>query len=102
MLPDGLLNIVLNDNDIVWADEHTKEKITLIVLNGIDELNFMSGLENDFLVAGKAQMLLLAYVKYALTNALDDFKTNYHFDIVSFINRAKVKKYVESQNADSN
>lgn len=98
MLPDGLLNAVKNRLDITWSDESNDLKITNIIENGISELDFLSGLKNDYTIAGKAQSLLFSYVIYALSNCLDDFKKNYRTDIVSFINQSKVKVYAESEN----
>ena len=96
MLPDGLLDIVKNQIDITWSDDSTDKKLTLMISNGIAELDALSGIKNNYLVEGKAQCLLFIYVLYDMSNCLDDFKKNYQSDIVSFINRAKVKNYVES------
>nr|DAP09456.1 MAG TPA: Head Tail Connector Protein [Caudoviricetes sp.] len=96
MLPDGLLDIVKNRLDITWSDDSTDKKLTLMISNGIAELDALSGIKNNYLVEGKAQSLLFNYVMYDMSNCLDDFKKNYQSDIVSFINRAKVKNYVEN------
>lgn len=101
MIPDGLLQIVKNDNDITWTDEATERKLERIIGNGISKLNRLNGRENDYINEGQAQSLLLNYVKYDLSNCLDDFGKNYQSEIVSFINRAKVTGYVESETADS-
>ena len=97
MLPDGLLKIVKNRLDITWSDTATDNKLTLMIENGIAELDFLSGASNDYTQAGKAQSLLLAYVMYDLANCLDDFKTNYQSEIIAFINQAKVDAYVASK-----
>lgn len=97
MLPDGLLKIVKNRLDITWSDTATDDKLTLMIENGIAELDFLSGVANDYTQAGKAQSLLLAYVMYDLANCLDDFKTNYQSEIIAFINQAKVNAHVASK-----
>lgn len=96
MLPDGLLDKVKNRLDITWSDESTDNKLTLMISNGIAYLDALSGIKNDYTKEGKAQSLLFNYVMYDMSNCLDDFKKNYQSDIISFINRAKVKNYVES------
>lgn len=88
---DELLKIVLNRLNITWTDEATNEKITNIIENGKSELDRLSGIENDYQVAGQAQALLINYCVYALENQLDQFKINYKSDLVSFINNGKVK-----------
>ena len=97
MLPDGLLQIVKNMRDITWSDTATDGKLTLTIENGIAELDYLSGVSNDYMKAGKAQSLLFAYVMYDLANCLDDFKTNYQSEIIAFINQAKVDAYVASK-----
>lgn len=101
MLPEGLLETVKNYLDITWQDEATDKKLTLMIENGIAELDYLNGVENDYKIAGKAQSLLLSYVMYDRANCLDDFKKNYQPDIIAFINHAKVKAYVESQSTES-
>ena len=101
MLPDGLLQIVKNRRDITWSDTATDYKLTLTIENGIAELDYLSGVSNDYMKAGKAQSLLFAYVMYDLANCLDDFKTNYQSEIIAFINQAKVNAYVASKADES-
>ena len=101
MLPDGLLQIVKNMRDITWSDTATDYKLTLTIENGIAELDYLSGVSNDYMKAGKAQSLLFAYVMYDLANCLDDFKTNYRSEIIAFINQAKVSAYVASKADES-
>ena len=101
MLPDGLLQIVKNMRDITWSDAVTDDKLTLTIENGIAELDYLSGVSNDYMQAGKAQSLLFAYVMYDLANCLDDFKTNYQSEIIAFINQAKVNAYVASKADES-
>lgn len=98
---DGLLDIIKNYLDRTWQDEKADQKLLLIINNGISELDRLSGIKNDYTQAGQAQSLLFAYVMYDLSSSLDDFKKNYRSDLVSFINRGKVKRYVESKKEES-
>ncbi len=99
MLPDGLLDIVKNRLDITWSDKATDKKLTLIIENGISALDSLNGESNDYMMAGRAQSLLLSYVMYDLSNCLDDFKKNYRSDIIAFINLAKVKAHDETESS---
>ena len=76
MLPDGLLQTVKNRLDITWSDTATDGKLTLTIENGIAELDYLSGVSNDYMKAGKAQSLLFAYVMYDLASSKNT--TNYN------------------------
>ena len=101
MIPDGLLQIVKNDNDITWTDEAMERKLERVIGNGVSKLDRLNGRENDYINEGQAQSLLLNYVKYDLSNCLDDFDKNYQSEIIAFINQAKVDAYVASKAGES-
>lgn len=100
MLPNGLLDIVKNYMNLSWLDDATNNKLTIIIQNGIDDLDGKSGEKNDYTVSGRAQSLLLIRTMYEWSNALDDFYTNYKKEIVAFINMAKVNAYVNEQTSN--
>lgn len=100
MLPNGLLDIVKNYMNLSWLDDATNNKLTIIIQNGIDDLDGKSGVKNNYVVSGRAQSLLLIRTMYEWSNALDDFYTNYKKEIVAFINRAKVNAYVNEQTSN--
>lgn len=97
MVQKELLEIVKRHLNITWTDAGTDKKIELMIENGIQDLNSKSGIENDYISKGRAQTLLLNYVMYARDGVLHEFYINYKKEIVAFINKAKVKKYVEKQ-----
>lgn len=97
MLPNGLLDIVKNYMNLSWLDDATNNKLTIIILNGIADLDGKSGEKNDYTVSGRAQSLLLNRTLYEWSNALDDFYINYRNEIVAFINKARAKKYAGEQ-----
>lgn len=97
MLPECLLNIVKNYMNLAWLDDATNKKLTIIIQNGIADLDGKSGNENDYTVSGRAQSLLLNRTMYEWSNALDDFYINYRNEIVAFINAARAKKYAIEQ-----
>lgn len=100
MLPNGLLDIVKNYMNLSWLDDATNNKLTIIIQNGIADLDGKSGEKNNYTVSGRAQSLLLIRTMYEWSNALDDFYTNYKKEIVAFINRAKVNAYVNEQTSN--
>lgn len=97
MVQKELLEIVKTHLNITWTDAGTDKKLELMIENGISDLNNKSGVENDYLKKGRAQTLLLNYVMYARDGILHDFFKNYKKEIVAFINKAKVQKYVQEQ-----
>lgn len=100
MLPNGLLDIVKNYMNLSWLDDATNNKLTIIIQNGIADLDGKSGEKNNYVVSGRAQSLLLIRTMYEWSNALDDFYTNYKKEIVAFINMAKVNAYVNEQTSN--
>lgn len=90
----GLMDIVKGRLDYTWLDEATEKKLTLIVENSIADLDGKSGKINDYTKPGKAQSLLFQRIMYERDNALDDFYINYKKELIAFINKAKVEKYV--------
>lgn len=94
---DLLLKEVKNYLDITWIDDRTHKKLTLMIEDGIRDLNKKSGNVNNFTIPGRARTLLLNRVLYDWNKALDDFYINYKSEIIAFINEAKVKKYVDKK-----
>lgn len=92
-----LLDDVKNYLDITWIDERTEKKLKMMIENGIKYLDQKSGVVNNYTVAGRARTLLLNHVLYEWNKALDDFYVNYRSEIVAFINKAKVNKYVSKK-----
>lgn len=97
MAQKELLEIVKTHLNITWTDAGTDKKIELLIANGISDLDGKSGVENDYLTKGRAQTLLLNYVMYARDGILHEFYINYKKEIVAFINKAKVTRYVKEQ-----
>lgn len=94
-----LIDIVKTYLDITWIDEQSEKKLQLMIDNAKADLDEKSGIENDYEKEGRAQTLLLTRIMYERSNALDDFYKNYRNEIIAFINKAKVDKYVnKSQN----
>ena len=72
------------DLDIDWEDENTNKKIKEYVENGIVAItDFSSASEIDFSKPGKERELIFAYCRYARSNVLEMFRTNYKEELIS-------------------
>lgn len=100
-LPDGLLNDVRGYLDITWADAATDEKLTGIIARGIKYIDRIAGSEMDYITDDKPKELLLDYCRYARSNALEMFKTNYLHELLSLQIDKEVEAY-EAANTDTN
>lgn len=52
----------------------------------------------DYNKPGRARSLLIDYIRYALSNARDDFPANYRSELIALSNLGRTKVYVEKQN----
>ena len=99
-MTDELLASVKNYLDITWDDEDTDTKLTGIVERGIKYLNYVAGTSMDYTEEDKPRELLLEYARYARSNALDEFQTNYLHELLSLQMQEEVKAYVAEQDSD--
>lgn len=97
MASKKLLNDIKAYLDESFCDQEGERKLDIMTENAILYLNDLNGIENNYEEPGLARVLLFSRVQYDRANALDDFSINYRNDIIRFINRGKVKRYVESQ-----
>ena len=94
-LPDGLLEAVRNYLDITWDDPDGDTKLSGIIGRGMKYLNKAAGEELDYTVEDKPRELLMDYCRYARSNALNEFQTNYLHELISLQNEYEVKRYAE-------
>lgn len=92
-LPSGLLDAVKNDLDITWADDAGDEKLSGIIARGIKYLDWTAGKTLDYTVEDKPRELLMEYCRYARSNALDEFQTNYLHELLTLQIQAEVGAY---------
>ncbi len=90
-----LLDDVKNYLDITWEDAAGDEKLSGIIERGKRYLETVAGEALDFDVEDKPRELLFDYARYARSNALHEFQTNYLHELLSL----QIKKEVE-RNAD--
>lgn len=93
-----LLSEVKNFLDITWNDDAGDEKLSGIVLRGMLRINEICGTEFDFSENGNAlaKDLLLNYVIYARSNALDEFMKNYQAEFNYLQLTQEALNYVKS------
>jgi len=76
-----LLPQVRNYLDITWRDAAQDNKLRGIISRGMVYIRGLVGKEQgekiDFTKEGKAKELLLEYIRYTRSGALDEFATNY-------------------------
>jgi hypothetical protein len=83
-----LLKKIKNYLDITWElDETEEEKLLGLINSGKSYLNRRAGAEIDFESDDDGLMMLKDYVRYARSNALDEFENNYLHEIISLRNK---------------
>lgn len=95
-----LLPAVKNYLNITWDDPATDSKVWEMTLSGMAYINNKAGQGCDFLAPGPARTLLLDYVRYMNSDALDCFEPNYLHLILDLQNGVMVQQYEQSQTAN--
>lgn len=81
-----------------WADDDAEQNIINDIESGIRELTRIGGDSLDFSNnADGSRMLLLAYVMYARSGSLQDFRNNYREELVNLA----LDSRIASEGADS-
>lgn len=78
----SLLEDVRNYLDITWLDPEGDKKLSGIIERGKQYLNGLAGAQLDFDVEDTPKALLLDYVRYVRSDALDEFQGNYLHDLL--------------------
>ena len=94
-LPSGLLEAVRNYLDITWTDASGDTKLTGIIFRGMKYIDSVAGEECDYTVEDKPRELLFDYCRYARSNALDEFQTNYLPELLALQNQKEVARYID-------
>ena len=92
-LPDGLLLEVKNYLDITWEDDAGDTKLSGIIARGMKYIDGVAGEAMDYTVDDKPKELLLDYVRYVRSNALDEFQINYLHELLSLQISREVANY---------
>ena len=76
-VPPALLADVKNHLNITWDDEATDEKVCGLIASGSAYLDLKIGGSPDYEADGMPRTLLLEWVRYAWSEALDVFEANF-------------------------
>nr|DAY94131.1 MAG TPA: Head Tail Connector Protein [Caudoviricetes sp.] len=82
-LPDGLLSDTKNYLDITWDDPDGDKKLSGLIARGIKYLDNTAGKQLNYTIEDKGRELLFDYVRYARSNALDEFQGNYLHELIA-------------------
>lgn len=100
---DELLAEVKNYLDRTWEDAESDKKLVGMIRRGISAINKVAGTEFVYITTEtqeenlEAKNLLLQYVMYENSGALNEFWLNYKQNIISLQMSEVVKRYEESQ-----
>ena len=89
----ALIIDVENYLDVTWTDIETDKKISGIVSRGVKYIDRVAGSVLDYSIEDNPRALLMDYARYAWSNALDEFTTNYLPEILALEISESVKAY---------
>jgi hypothetical protein len=72
-----LLPSVRNYLDITWTDAATDEKVLGGIKRGMNYIDRVSGVENDYTIEDSPRELLFNYCRYDRSGATNEFRRNY-------------------------
>lgn len=83
-MPDELLEDVKAYLNITWVDARTENNITGMIKRGMSYLQKVAGVASlDFTQEDTPKSLLLDYVRYANSQALELFEINFRGELLS-------------------
>ena len=84
-LSDKLINEIKAYLDMTWnLTEQEVAKLTGIINRGMQYLDTVAGITQNYEKEGQAKALLMDYVRYVRSNAFDEFQTNYLHELLTF------------------
>lgn len=96
-----LLDAILNELDMTYADEALRKKITEIKRRGDGYLQSKYGDVIDYGKDMQARELLFAYCRYGRSNAIEQFENDFLSEITSLAIRGGIKAMKEgAQNGE--
>lgn len=96
-VPPALLVEVKNYCNITWSDPGTDAKVCELIASGTYYLDKKIGGQPDYEADGTPRMLLMDWVRYGLSEALDVFETNFQAMILGEQDEGVLRAYgVES------
>lgn len=95
-LYSALLDSCRLELQITWQDDDTNARIVNHIKNGVNYIKNKCGVtDDDFIAGGKANALLLAYVRRAMSGDTSTFEADYLSDILDLQMEFEVENYAE-------
>jgi len=82
-MPEGLLEAIKAYLHITWEDTNTEINITGMINRGMARLQTIAGVSLDFTIEDDARALLFDYVRYANSQALEVWETNFASELMA-------------------
>lgn len=96
-----LIQDVKNYVDITWElDKAGESKLAGIIVRGMNYIDSIAGEKLDYTLDETQKALLLDYVRYVRSNALDEFQANYKSELLSLQISREVKRYDSQESTD--
>lgn len=99
-VPPELLAAAENYLNVTWNDQATDDKVCGLIASGTAYLDLKGGGVLDYEADGMPRTLLLEYVRYGYSSALDVFETNYLNQLLAMRHERLVNEYA-AENAIS-
>lgn len=97
---ESLLEDILNELDMTFADEGIKKKMLDIMQRGRGRLEELKGGKIDFTKEMTARELLFSYCRYGRSNAIEQFEHDFSSQLTFFALNAAVSNVSRSGAAD--
>ena len=82
-MPIGLLEAIKAYLHITWEDANTETNLTGMINRGMARLQKIAGVSLDFALEDDARALLFDYVRYANSQALEVWETNFASELMA-------------------
>lgn len=100
-MPEELLKDIKDYLNITWEDERTDKNITGMIKRGMTYLQKVAGVSSlDFTEEDSPRALLFDYVRYANSQALEMFETNFQSELLSLNLEYQTKEVAQSENQE--
>lgn len=100
-MPEELLKDIKDYLNITWEDERTNKNITGMIKRGMTYLQKVAGVSSlDFTEEDSPRALLFDYVRYANSQALEMFETNFQSELLSLNLEYQTKEVTQSENQE--
>ena len=98
-IDEELLQSVKKQLGYKWCDDTTNDILSNYVADGLGFLKIYNPSAN-FSDDRLAFSLLVEYVRYALSNARDDFKINYREELILFADYGRIEDVSEEKDSE--